>query len=142
MPRKHKNPTIAFRPSEWERALIEERALLSGMYKKDFIARSCIYSNIVVVGKKENIEKIIDEMQIMESVMNDIAEQIALGNIPLKDDRFCDMRNEFLSLVLTVIDIMRGAAYLFHRENRTDGIDWKQVLKYTDDDKGKTEVSV
>jgi hypothetical protein len=130
LPGKHKNPTIAFRPNEWERALIEERAMLSGMYKKDFIAKSCIYGKVTMVGKKENIERIIDEMRIMEAVMNDIAEQILLGNIPLKDDKFQDMRNEFLSLVLTIIDIMKGAAYLFHKENLEDEIDWKQVLNY------------
>lgn len=55
MPGKHNYPTISFRPSSWERALIEERADASGMYKKDFITRSCIYSNIVVVGKKEHV---------------------------------------------------------------------------------------
>ena len=56
---KHKNQTIAFRPSDWQRALIEERAAMSGHHKKDFIARSCIYSNIVVVGSQVNIKRII-----------------------------------------------------------------------------------
>lgn len=36
MPGKHEDTTIAFRPSEWARAVIEQRAALSGMYKKDF----------------------------------------------------------------------------------------------------------
>ena len=54
MPSHHKgHPTIAFRPSEWARALIDQRAALSGLYKKDFITRSCVYSNIVIVGKEE-----------------------------------------------------------------------------------------
>lgn len=54
MPSKHKGHlTIAFRPSSpWQYSLIEERAKLSGLYKKDFIVRSCIYSNICMVGKK------------------------------------------------------------------------------------------
>ena len=56
MPGKHKEPTIAFRPSSWQRALIEERAKMSGLPKKDFIARSCIYANIIVVGKKEVVQ--------------------------------------------------------------------------------------
>lgn len=37
MPGVHKNNTISFRPSEWERINIEERAALSGMAKKDFM---------------------------------------------------------------------------------------------------------
>ena len=35
LPAKHKDPTIAFRPSPWERTLIDERALLSGLHKPD-----------------------------------------------------------------------------------------------------------
>lgn len=46
MPGKHKEPTISFRASKWQKALIEERAGMSGHSKKDFIIRSCIYSNI------------------------------------------------------------------------------------------------
>ena len=42
MPGVHKNNTISFRPSEWERINIEERVALSGTAKKDFITRSCI----------------------------------------------------------------------------------------------------
>lgn len=34
MPSVHKNNTISFRPSEWERINIEERAALSGMAKR------------------------------------------------------------------------------------------------------------
>lgn len=69
MPGKHKNSTIAFRPSEWARAVIDQRAELSGIYKKDFITRSCVYSNIVMVGKKENIQRIVDSLQEMQIVM-------------------------------------------------------------------------
>lgn len=73
MPGVHKNNTISFRPSEWERINIEERAALSGMAKKDFITRSCIYSNICVVGTKNNIQKIVDAVEEMKNVVNEIA---------------------------------------------------------------------
>lgn len=76
MPGKHKEPTIAFRPSAWARAIIEQRATLSGIYKKDFITRSCVYSNIVMVGKKENIQRIVDSLQEMQIVMKEIAGQV------------------------------------------------------------------
>lgn len=58
IPGAHKDTTIAFRPSAWAKAVIEQKAGLSGMYKKDFITRCCLYSNIVVVGRKENIQRI------------------------------------------------------------------------------------
>ena len=86
MPGKHNNPTISFRPSSWERALIEERADDSGMYKKDFITRSCIFSNIVVVGKREHVQHIVDELRETQLVIKGVAEQIQSGNFSLSDE--------------------------------------------------------
>ena len=129
LPGKHKDPTIAFRVSSWERALIEQRAALSGIHKKDFISRSCIYSNIVVTGTRENIDRIVDEMQIMEAVMQDIAEQFKLGNIALNEESFCEMREEYLAIVLTVMDILKGALYLYGKEKPEVDLDWKQYIK-------------
>ena len=39
----HKNPTISFRISDYERREIEARIKASGMMKKTFITRCCIY---------------------------------------------------------------------------------------------------
>ena len=55
MSSKHKNPTISFRITDAERKQIEARILASGMMKKDYFIRSCIYNRIYVVGKKETI---------------------------------------------------------------------------------------
>lgn len=132
MPAKHKDPTIAFRPSPWERALIDERALLSGLHKKDFISRSCIYSNIVVTGTKENIDRIVGELQIMESVLLEVASQMEGGNLLLSGTSFEEMRTEFLALIITTLDIMKGAAYLFHINDTTEEIDWKRQLENCD----------
>jgi hypothetical protein len=128
MPGKHKDPTIAFRPSPWERALIEERASLSGLHKKDFIARSCIYSNIVVTGTRENISRIVDELQVMESVLLEIAAQMECGNLSLSKEAFDEMRMDFLALIITTLDIMKGASYLFNVNGVKEEIDWKSKL--------------
>ena len=129
---KHKDPTIAFRPSRWERALIDERASLSGLHKKDFISRSCIYGNIVVTGTKENIDRIVGELQVMESVLLEVAAQMEGGNLLLSETSFEEMRMEFLALIITTLDIMKGAAYLFHINNTTEEIDWKRQLENCD----------
>ena len=88
IPGKHKDTTISFRPSAWARALIEQRAALSGIYKKDYITRSCVYSNIVVVGKKENIQRIVDALQEMQMVMKEIAGQIQSGDFSLSEQSY------------------------------------------------------
>ena len=129
MPGKHKNETIAFRPSPWAKAIIEQRAALSGMYKKDFLTRSCVYSNIVVVGTKENIQRIVNSLQEMQDVMKNIANQINSGNIQLNSDSYEELKTDFLALAITVADIANGAAYLFNKSPPDNPRDWKSELE-------------
>ena len=83
MPGKHRNPTIAFRPSRWARALIEARAKLSGLYKKDFLTRCCVYSNIVVTGTPDNIQRIVDSLQDTQATLKVMADDLRSGEFYL-----------------------------------------------------------
>ena len=125
MPGKHNNPTISFRPSSWERALIEERADASGMYKKEFITRSRIYSNIVVVGKGEYVQHIVDELRETQIVIKEIAEQIQSGNFSLSDESYRGLKEDYLAFAITMVDILNGAAYLFDKKLDSDSRHWK-----------------
>lgn len=49
----HKYPTISFRISPREREEIEAKIFASGMKKKDYFVRSCIYNRVCVVGRKK-----------------------------------------------------------------------------------------
>lgn len=129
MPGKHNNPTISFRPSSWERALIEERADDSGMYKKDFITRSCIYSNIVVFGKKEYVQHIVDELRETQLVIKEVAEQIQSGNFSLSDESYRELKEDYLAFAITMVDILNGAAYLFDKKPNLDSRHWKEALE-------------
>lgn len=113
----------------WQRALIEERAALSGYHKKDFIARSCIYSNIVVVGKQENIKRIVDSLQEMQYVMRAIVRQLQSGDFSLSEDAYKEMKEDYLAMAVTVVDIVNGAAYLFDKTPDTDNQHWKADLE-------------
>ena len=130
MPSHHKgHPTIAFRPSEWARALIDERAALSGLYKKDFITRSCVYSNIVVVGKKDNIQRIVDAAQELRTVMSEIAGQIQSGDFVLSDESYAELKEDYLALAITLVDILDGAAYLFDKDSPKERRNYKAELE-------------
>jgi hypothetical protein len=59
MPGIHKNPTISFRITTAERQAIEANIKASGMGKKDYFVRSCIYNHICVVGRKETIYPLV-----------------------------------------------------------------------------------
>ena len=62
----HKYPTISFRISPREREEIEAKILASGMSKRDYFVRSCIYNRVCVVGKKELIYQLVEELKIMQ----------------------------------------------------------------------------
>lgn len=130
MPSHHKgHPTIAFRPSAWARAIIEERAALSGLYKKDFITRSCVYSTIVIVGKAENIQRIVDKVDEMRITMNEIAGQIQSGDFVLSDESYAEFKEDYLALAITLVDILDGAAYLFEKEPPKNRRNYKAELE-------------
>lgn len=129
MPGKHKEPTIAFRPSAWERAVIEQRAALSGMYKKDFIIRSCIYSKVIVVGKKENVQRILDKLQEVQIIMQEIAGQMQTDGFFLSEESYQELKQDYLAFIMTVVDILNGAAYLFEKESATDQTDQRRKIK-------------
>lgn len=115
MPGIHKNNTISFRPSEWEKIIIEERASVSGMSKKDFIARSCIYSNICVVGDKRNVQKIVDAVWEMEYTIKEVTNRLSDGKFPLSENSFYEMSMRYLALCEAIVEILDGASYLFDK---------------------------
>lgn len=78
-----------------------------------------MYSNIVVVGKKENIQRIVDSLREMQTVMKEIAGQIQSGDFSLSEESYQELKSDYLALVVTIVDIVDGAAYLFDKEAST-----------------------
>lgn len=126
MPGQHKDPTISFRATQWERAMIEERVSASGLHKKDFIVRSCIYSNIVVVGTKQRVQYLVEELRETQIVMREITEQILSGDFCLSEDGYKELKADYLAFVITMVDILNGAAYLFDQNPEIDNRFWKK----------------
>ena len=124
MPGIHKWKTLSFRPSESERQLIEARAKVSGMHKKDFITKSCIYSTVCVVGNKKHIESLVLAVQDLRFTLRDIASGMTTGNFEVSNEEFAEMRMEYISFVSSLMEIINAAAYLFDvvvpQENEVD----------------------
>ena len=126
MPGIHKNKTVAFRPSKCERIMIEEKALLSGLTKKDFITRSCINSKVCVVGSMENIRYILDAIREMRYSLIEIGDRLSgeklaegggnAGELPLSNDTLIEMSLRYAILCSIIVDILDGSAYLFDKE--------------------------
>ena len=109
--------------------LIDQRAALSGLYKKDFITRSCVYSNIVIVGKEENIQRIVDAVQELRTVMIEIAGQIQSGDFILSDESYAELKQDYLALAITLVEILDGAAYLFDKKPPENRRNYKAELE-------------
>lgn len=90
------------------------------MMKNDFICRSCVSGKIVIVGKKQTVQLIVDELQDMKNTLEEIAGQLLAGKMVLSKEEFSELEKEYLALIITVVEIVNGAAYLFERDSVGD----------------------
>ena len=88
-----------------------------------------MYSNITMVGKKENVQRIVDALQEMKMVMKEIAGQIQSGSFSLSEKSYQELKRDYLALVVTVVDVSDGAVYLFEKETLTNRRNWKAELE-------------
>ena len=109
----HKNPTISFRISDRERSEIEAKIVVSGLNKKDYFVRSCIYNQVCVVGKKELIYKLVRELRVMMETLQEVTKQFEQSEVFLSKDGLEDMRMEYLNLLKAMILMLDGAKYLW-----------------------------
>lgn len=109
----HKNPTISFRVTENERRLIETKIIASGMNKKDYFARSCIYNRVCVVGKKETVYRLVEEVREMQTVIQDVAEQLRQETTSLTSEGLQEMQTDFTNMLQAILWMLDGARYLW-----------------------------
>ena len=109
----HKHPTISFRVSDREREMIEDKILASGMQKKDYFVRSCIYNRICVVGKKEVIYQLVEELQNMQTNLSELVKQLEQQEVTLTADGLEDIRNDCMDMLQAIIAMLDGAKYLW-----------------------------
>lgn len=113
----HKYPTISFRISPREREEIEAKILASGMLKKDYFVRSCIYNRVCVVGKKEVIYHLVEELKVMQTNIREVTEQFEQSEISLTPEGLEDMKNDCLDMLKAILWLLDGAKYLWQDEN-------------------------
>lgn len=118
MSNQHKHLTISFRVSDAERKQIEARILASGMMKKDYFVRSCIYNRICVVGKKETIYPLVQTvnalyLQLLEmhKAFVGYCQDQNPDNLPTRM-KLQSCRPAIIMLS-AIIDLLDGAKYLW-----------------------------
>lgn len=116
MSNKHKNPTISLRITDAEHKQIEARILASGMMKKDYFIRSCIYNRICVVGKKETIYPLVQTVNALYLQLLEIQKAFTTTNnkvntLPSSED-IRELQTEYTNMLTAIIDLLDGAKYL------------------------------
>ena len=115
----HKYPTISFRISPREREEIEAKILASGMLKKDYFVRSCIYNRVCVVGKKEVVYQLVEELKVMQTNIREVTEQFKQAEVTLSAEGLQDMRNECLDMLKAILWMLDGARYLWEDKEKS-----------------------
>lgn len=115
----HKYPTISFRISPRERDEIEAKIKVSGMNKKDYFVRSCIYNKVFVVGKKEVIYQLVEELQLMQCNITEILKQFEQQEIMLSEEGLEQMKNDCLDMLKAIIWMLDGAKYLWQGKEKS-----------------------
>ena len=109
----HKYPTISFRISPREREEIEAKIFASGMKKKDYFVRSCIYNRVCVVGKKETVYQIVEKLQEMQSRMEELAEQIKGEKPEVTTEEIRELQTTYEDVLKAILWVLDGAKYLW-----------------------------
>lgn len=113
----HKNPTISFRITDDERRQIEAKIIASGMKKKDYFVRSCIYNRVCVVGKKETVYRLVEELREMQTVIQDVADQFRNDEVTLTHEGLQEMQMDFANMLTAILCMLDGARYLWEGTN-------------------------
>ena len=111
---QHKYPTISFLISDYERREIEAKIKASGMMKKDYFARGCIYNRVCVVGKKETIYPLVEELRKMRKKMVQLGQEFGIeGEVSLSEEELKEMQTDYLNMLKAIIWMLDGAKYLW-----------------------------
>lgn len=109
----HKYPTISFRISPREREEIEAKIFASGMKKKDYFVRSCIYNHVCVVGKKETVYQIVEKLQEMQNRMEELAGQIKGEKPEVTTKEIRELQTSYEDMLKAILWMLDGAKFLW-----------------------------
>lgn len=114
----HKYPTISFRIPPREREEIEEKILASGMSKKDYFVRSCIYNRVCVIGKKETVYQIVERLQKMEKRLVELVEQVDRKELGITSEEIRDLQEAYEDMLKAILWMLDGARYLWQAKKK------------------------
>lgn len=119
MPGVHKKPTISFRVSDIERAQIDANIKVSGMTKQNYFVKSCIYNRICVVGKKETIYPLVEELKTMQKNLVDLSHQIEKDEGAIDLEELTNLEEQYKAMLSAIIKMLGAAEYLWNPNKKS-----------------------
>ena len=119
MPGVHKKPTISFRVSDIERAQIDANIKVSGMTKQNYFVKSCIYNRICVVGKKETIYPLVEELKTMQKNLVDLSHQIEKDEGVIDLEELTNLAEQYKAMLSAIIKMLGAAEYLWNPNKKS-----------------------
>ena len=84
--RNRKRPnTIAFRMSDEEKRLFEDRVAMSGLLKQDFIIQSLLFSEVQFLGSNIAIKKIEERLNEIEMNIKSVLKKNELDSVLMEE---------------------------------------------------------
>ena len=125
MSKGHKGIVFNFRVSEREKELIEANIKMSGMTRQHYLVRSCVYQRLCVVGKKETIMILVNELNQMYLKLEELATQINVDASKTDCEEIKKLKSEYYCLLQSVMHFLSGAQYLWKEQNVPDAANIK-----------------
>lgn len=102
---RQRNHTISFRVSEAEAQELEARIEVSGLAKNQYYIHSCLYGRIVVVGSRENVDRLIDCVHDMELMLKILLEEAEKGNVEATSREIQRVKEEYCAMLKALLEL-------------------------------------
>lgn len=114
MPGVHKKTTISFRVSEMERMKIEANIKASGMLKQNYFVKASIYNRLCVVGKKETIYPLVEELEKMQKTLKKLSNEFMNNEVSINEEKLYGLEEQYKAMVSAIIKMLDAAEYLWN----------------------------
>lgn len=78
------------------------------------------------MGTKQRVQYLVEELRETQIVMKEITEQILSGDFSMTGESYKELKEDYLAVMITMVDILNGAAYLFNKKPDSDNRHWKE----------------
>ena len=105
---RERNKTITFRLSEFEKKFLEAKIQACNVKKTDYYVKACLYNQVVVVGKREHIDRLIEQLQEMELLLKVLLDEIQREANKEVTEEIMRIKDDYIAMVTAIYEIAKA----------------------------------